>query len=176
MYLTGGQFKGHKIEVPKSAKPTLSKVRESVFNMLLQYDLEDNKFLDMFAGSAIMGLEAISRGYQVKEIEIDKKTIVTIKNNYSKIKQAPDIFIGDCLKFKGEKFDIIYIDPPWQNDYSPIIKKAYELLNKNGIIIVEHDNQMDLDLKQIVKSLDIPLSIVKSKKYGRCLIDILKIC
>ena len=143
--------------------------------MLLQYELNDNKFLDMFAGSAIMGLEAISRGYQVKEIEIDRKTIATIKLNYSKIKQTPDIFIGDCLKFKGDKFDIIYMDPPWQNNYQPIIKKAYELLNENGIIIIEHDKQLKIDLEEIIKNLDIPLSIVKSKKYGRCLIDILKI-
>ena len=45
MYLTGGQYKGHKIEVPKNVKPTLSKVRESVFNILMQYDLSGNKFL-----------------------------------------------------------------------------------------------------------------------------------
>ena len=62
MYLTGGQFKGSKIEIPKSAKPTLSKVRESVFNMLVSYANYGDKFLDMFAGSAIMGLEALSRG------------------------------------------------------------------------------------------------------------------
>ena len=68
MNLTGGQFKGLKIEVPNNTKPTLSKVRESVFNILFQYDLKEKKFLDLFAGSAIMGLEALSRGFIVKEV------------------------------------------------------------------------------------------------------------
>ena len=48
MYLTAGQFKGTKIEVPSDVKPTLSKVRESIFNMLMQYEVYDNTFLDMF--------------------------------------------------------------------------------------------------------------------------------
>ena len=59
MYLTAGQYKGTKIDVPNSVKPTLSKVRESIFNMLLQFELEDNSFLDMFCGSGIMGMEAV---------------------------------------------------------------------------------------------------------------------
>ena len=85
MYLTGGQYKGNKIEVPKSAKPTLSKVRESVFNILMPFYKIDSKFLDMFAGSAIMGLEALSRGYEVKEIEINPKSAELIKKNYAKV-------------------------------------------------------------------------------------------
>ena len=55
MYLTAGQFKGRKIEVPKNVQPTLSKVRESVFNILLQYDLSGNKFLNMFLFLNIIG-------------------------------------------------------------------------------------------------------------------------
>ena len=174
MYLTGGQFKGHKIEVPQNTKPTLSKVRESIFNMLIQYELNGNKFLDMFAGSAIMGLEAISRGYEVKELEINPKTIQIIKKNYQKIKKAPDITLCNSLNFKGDFYDIIYIDPPWNENYQPIISKAQELLNKNGIIIIEYDKQNDINIQEILKQINSPLNIVKSKKYGRCLIDILR--
>ena len=175
MYLTGGQFKGHKIDVPKSAKPTLSKVRESVFNMLSSISLEDNLFLDMFAGSAIMGLEALSRGFRVFEVEINPKSAQIIKNNYSKIKQKPNLTITNALLFSPkEKFDIIYLDPPWQNDYTPIIKKADELLKDKGVIIVEYDKQNNIDLKKIIQNNDFKLTIIKSKKYGRCLIDFLR--
>ena len=167
MYLTAGQYKGTKIDIPKSAKPTLSKVRESVFNILAQFDTKDNKFLDMFSGSAIMGLEALSRGYIVTEIEINPKTANLIKKNYEKIKVKPNITICDALKYKGEKFNIIYIDPPWNMDYIPIIKKAIELLNEKGILIIEHDKKIDFDL------FNNSLELVKSKKYGRCLIDFL---
>ena len=119
MYLTGGQYKGSKIEAPKSARPTLSKVRESVFNILMAYAQENSSFLDMFAGSGIMGLEALSRGYKVKEIEINSKNAELIKKNYAKIKKKPDLTKANALNYKTEtKFDIIYIDPPWQADYS----------------------------------------------------------
>ena len=165
MYLTGGEFKGYKIDVPKSARPTLSKVRESIFNMLDNLE-HGNKFLDMFAGSAIMGLEAASRGYGVVEIEIDKKAIEIIKKNYSKINADVKIINCNALKYKGEAFDIIYIDPPYEYNYKPIIQKAYELLNDYGLMIIEHDKNIDFS--------DFELEKLKSKKYGRCLVDILR--
>ena len=165
MYLTGGQFKGYKVETPKSARPTLSKVRESIFNMLDNLE-HGQTFLDMFAGSAIMGLEALSRGYIVKELEIDKKTAEIIKKNYEKTKIKPDLTIIDALKYKERKFNIIYIDPPWSNNYKPIILKALELLEDYGLIIIEHDNTIDFG--------EFPLLELKSKKYGRCLINILR--
>lgn len=176
MYLTGGQYKGLKIETAKTAKPTLSKVRESVFNILFQYDTKEKKFLDMFSGSGIMGLEAVSRGYNVKAFEINQKSAKTIKKNYEKLKLKADVLVCNALKFEGEKFNIIYLDPPWDMDYSPIIKKACELLERDGLIIVEHDKQKSLDIENIIKTNNIPLKIIKSKKYGRCLIDILSNC
>ena len=165
MYLTGGQFKGYKIETPKSARPTLSKVRESIFNMLDNIE-HGQTFLDMFAGSALMGLEAYSRGYCVKEIELDRKAAAVIKKNYEKIGAKADLTIGNALNYKERKFDIIYIDPPWDKNYKPIILKAVELLEDYGLLIVEHDNIIDFG--------EFPLLELKSKKYGRCLINILR--
>lgn len=176
MYLTGGQFKGIKIEMPNSARPTLSKVRESVFNILFQYDTKENKFLDMFAGSGLMGLEALSRGYKVKELEINPKSAAIIKKNYKKINIEPDITICNSLKYKDEKFNVIYLDPPWDMDYRPVIKKACELLEKEGIIVVEHDLKKELNLKDIIDKECLKLEIIKSKRYGRCLIDLLLLC
>ncbi len=175
MYLTGGQFKGRKINVPKNTKPTLSKVRESVFNILAQYNFVDPTFLDMFAGSAIMGLEALSRGYKVKELEINPKTVHIIKENYARLSLTPDLTICDSIKYVSEIcFDIIYIDPPWSLDYIPIINKAIELTNKNSLIIVEYDKIRDINLNMIIKENNFNLEIIKSKTYGRCLIDILR--
>lgn len=176
MYLTAGQYKGHKIEVPKDVKPTLSKVRQSVFNILEQYDLSGNNFLDMFSGSAIMGLEAISRGYNVVELEINPKTALIIKNNYKNLKLKPNLIICDSLKYQTDiKFDVIYIDPPWDKDYKPIILKAYSLLDNKGVIILEYDKTKNIDIQSILNELNINIDLVKSKKYGRCLLAILKI-
>lgn len=171
MYLTGGQYKGRKIEVPTNVKPTLSKVRQGVFNMLNQY--EYNSFLDMFAGSGLMGLEAISRGYNVKEIEQNPKNATIIKKNYQNINLKADIAIIDALKYKdNSKYDVIYIDPPWDMDYEKIIKKAQDLLEKDGIIVVEFDEQRHIDIQNILDNINSPLNVVKAKKYGRCLISL----
>lgn len=174
MYLTAGLFKGNKIEVPKSAKPTLSKVRESVFNILMPDFKEGQKFLDMFAGSAIMGLEALSRGYTVKELEINPKSAALIRKNYEKIRQKPDLTVVNSLNYKTEeKFDVIYLDPPWDADYSVIIKKACSLLSPEGKIVAEFDDLKKIDIEKITKENNLPLEVVKSKKYGRVRIEIL---
>lgn len=175
MYLTAGQFKGRKIQVPPNIQPTLSKVRESVFNILLQYNLLDNKFLNMFSGSAIMGLEAISRGYSVTELEINPKVGAIIKSNYKSLKLTPNLIICDSLKYQtNEKYDVIYADPPWESDYKPIIIKASKLLAPNGVIILEYDKTKNIDIQAILNELNIDINMVKSKKYGRCLLAILR--
>lgn len=176
MYLTGGQYKGQKIETAQSARPTLSKVRESVFNILIQYDTKEEKFLDMFAGSGIMALEAASRGYKVTVLELNPKSVKIIKKNCEKLKLKIDITLCNSLRYQGGKFNIIYLDPPWENDYSLIIKKANELLEEGGLIIVEHDANKKNDLISIIEKEELNLQIIKSKKYGRCLIDILSNC
>ncbi len=171
MYLTGGQYKGRKIEVPTNVKPTLSKVRQGVFNMLNQY--EYNSFLDMFAGSGLMGLEAVSRGYKVKEIELSAKNANIIKKNYQNIGLFADITIANALQYKDSaKYDIIYIDPPWDMDYEKIIKKAQDMLENDGIIVIEFDEQRHIDIQNILNNINSPLNVVKAKKYGRCLISL----
>lgn len=66
MIITAGKFKGQKVQAPDEniTRPTLSKVRMSIFNTLqAMIDFDNNSFLDMYAGSGIMGLEALSRGF-----------------------------------------------------------------------------------------------------------------
>ena len=173
MYLTAGQFKGIKIDVPNNVKPTLSKVRQGVFNMLFSMG-EYNSFLDMFTGSGLMALEAYSRGYEVVALEKNNANIKIINSNFSKTNSKTKVINIDSLKFtSNSKFDVIYLDPPWDMDYSLIIKKAKDLLNSNGVIVVEYDNQRNIDLGNIIRTNNLNLSILKTKKYGRCLISLL---
>lgn len=168
MYLTGGQYKGYKILVPDNVKPTLSKVRQGVFNMLSQFEFENNTFLDMFAGSSLMGLEALSRGYKVIELEINPKNAGLIKKNYEKTGIKPEIIVTNSLNYKTDKkFDIVYIDPPWDMDYLKIIEKAQNLKSGNGIIIVEYDGVRNINIQEILDKEYISLKLLKIKKYGR---------
>ena len=86
MIITGGKYKGRKILAPdeKITRPTLSKVRQGVFNTLFSLigDFEDKCFLDLFGGSGVMGLEALSRGFvEVTVFEKKPKVAQILKKN-----------------------------------------------------------------------------------------------
>ena len=95
MNITAGIYKGQKITAPDEniTRPTLSKVRMSVFNTLqAMMDFENSSFLDMYSGSGIMGLEALSRGFsRVVSIEKNKKVYSVIKSNFKKFEKDNDL-------------------------------------------------------------------------------------
>lgn len=164
MNITSGKYKGQKITAPDEniTRPTLSKVRMGVFNTLQAIiDFQGKSFLDMYAGSGIMGLEAVSRGFaKAVLIEKNKKVYSVIKNNIKKYETDADIKLisGDSLKICknfNEKFDVIYIDPPY---FSGIYEKSLESALKisSGIIILEHVTELDLSA----------VKLIKQKKYG----------
>ena len=174
MNITGGKYNRQKITAPDEniTRPTLSKVRMSVFNTLgAIIDFNGKSFLDMYAGSGIMGLEAISRGFEnLVAIEKNKKVYNIIKSNFEKYQGENEIklILGDSLKIcqkLEQKFDVIYIDPPY---FSGIYEKSIKAVRNisNNIIILEH-----------VTEIDIPadFEVIKQKKYGDKFITFLKI-
>lgn len=179
MNITAGKYKGQKITAPDEniTRPTLSKVRMSVFNTLqAMIDFEGASFLDMFSGSGIMGLEALSRGFsKVVMFEKNKKVFNIIKSNIKKYEKDNDIklIFGDSLKsneifrLKAQndvKFNIIYIDPPY---YSGVYEQSLQIASKicDGIIILEHVIELDLT----------EYNVLKQKKYGDKYITFIKI-
>lgn len=171
MNITAGIFKGQKIIAPdeKITRPTLSKVRMSVFNTLQAIiDFEGKSFLDMYAGSGIMGLEAISRGFE-KALAFEKhpKVAQIIKNNFKKFPRHPKLKIGDAVKLSqnlNEKFDVIYIDPPY---FSGIYENSLEAAIKiaKNVIILEH--VIDIDFTKY--------KVLKQKKYGEKYVTFLEV-
>lgn len=162
MNITAGIFKGQKITAPdeKITRPTLSKVRMSVFNTLqAMIDFDGKTFLDMYAGSGIMGLEALSRGFSyAMAFEKHPKAAMIIKNNYKKFTPHPELYTGDALKLikKTDKtFDVIYIDPPY---FSGIYEASLEVVKPiaQNIVILEHVTDVDFS----------NFEIIKQKKYG----------
>ena len=179
MKIISGKYKGRVLEGFDIAgtRPTMDRVKESLFAMIQSY-LEDATVLDLFAGSGNLGIEALSEGAkEIYLVDKNKKACQVIKRNVNKIGiEASDIFCGDyksALKKYQEqsiKFDIIFLDPPYQTD---LVKKSmeviekYELLSKNGIIVAESNT-----LDKIIYSDK--LEIVKSRKYGDKVVAILK--
>lgn len=162
MIITAGEFKGRKIKAPDEniTRPTLSKVRMSVFNTLQAImEFEGKSFLDMYAGSGIMGLEALSRGFKnAVAIEKNPKIANIIKYNFKNFEFSPKLIIGDSIKVtqkSNEKFDVIYIDPPYFSGIYESSLLAIKNIQK-GIIIIEHVTDVDFN----------GFEIIKQKKYG----------
>jgi len=164
MNITAGIYKGRRIIAPDETitRPTLSKVRMSVFNTLQSItDFEKCSFLDMYAGSGIMGIEALSRGFEkVVMIEKNKKVFNIIKTNLKNFEKESRIrlILGDSIKVcakLSEKFDVIYIDPPY---YSGIYESSLAAAAKisRGMVILEHVTAIDFS----------GYNLIKQKKYG----------
>lgn len=123
MHIIGGTYKHRKIIVPKgsSTRPTSSQLREALFNICQNY-IEEARFLDLFAGSGAIGVEALSRGaVHATFIDNSKESIRCIKKNLEilKLEASGQIFFGDVfsimekLNKQGKQYDIIYADPPY---------------------------------------------------------------
>ncbi len=161
MIITGGEYKGRKIITPdeKITRPTLSKVRMGVFNTLFSIigDFEGKSFLDVFGGSGVMGLEALSRGFKnVLVFEKNPQSANIIKKNYEAVRLKANLKVGDSLKFLknlDRDFDVIYIDPPYM---SGIYEQIFSLIKTNGIIIAEHSSHI------YPKGFE----LIKTKNYG----------
>ena len=134
MIITGGKYKGRKVSAPdeKITRPTLSKVRQGVFNVLFSEigNFEGKCFLDLFGGSGIMGLEALSRDFdKVVVFEKNPKSAQIIKRNYSTLGLRPNLKIGDSLKLitkLEQDFDVIYVDPPY---YSGVYEEVFSIFD-----------------------------------------------
>ena len=124
--IIGGIFKGRLLKAPTGplARPTMSMMRKSVFDICQSY-ISDAHFLDLFACSGAMGIEALSRGAShATFIEKDKKTLQLLHENIKTlgIEKQTTVLSGDALtlvKKLTSTYDIIYIDPPYPLTESP---------------------------------------------------------
>jgi len=163
MRIISGKYKGkilkeYKIE---GTRPTMDRIKESVFAMI-QNKILNSKCLDLFCGSGSLGIEALSNGAtECYFVDKNKKIIDILKFNTKDIQGC--VLINkdykDALKNFNEKFDIIFLDPPYDlfliNDAIKKIKD-YDLLNKNGLIVCEYTKE----------KIDDFYPVFKEKKYG----------
>lgn len=159
MHIIAGKFKNHILAVPtgNQTRPTSSRLRETLFN-ICQHAIEGAAFLDLFAGSGAMGLEALSRGAKSSTfVDISQAAHRCIAKNIENlhIQGNATVIISDVLEAmqklssKGQKFDIIYADPPYAETgrregrctaYSLQILEAIDrlpLLNEHGRLFIE---------------------------------------
>ena len=182
MRIISGTARGTKLFTleGETTRPTLDRVKESMFN-IIQNEVQNSIFIDLFSGSGAIGLEAASRGAKrVILCDKSKRAINIINKNIEKthLKEKVELYNLDyelLLKTKiKEQADIIYIDPPYKSDFALkavniILEKR--LVNENSTIIIETDEE-----EKILRELEkIEIKITDKRKYGRAILIFLKI-
>ena len=172
MRITGGIHRGRVLKVPDGldVRPTQDRVREALFNILM-HDIAGARFLDVFAGSGAVGLEAMSRGAaSVAFVERNPRHIAYIKSNAAMLKLAPEIIQADAYQylagFSGNPFDIVYADPPYalgeEQGFEVVLKNLAErnVLKPDGLFIAETTFRMS--------ATDLPgWNLCRDREYGK---------
>ena len=171
MRVISGKAKGIPLQSPRgyAIRPTTDKVKGTIFNRLMNIYPEDI-VLDLYAGAGGMGIEFLSRGAEVvKLVEMDREHCRLIEENLRKTSLTGEVICNDVeaslrkFAIEGVKFDIIFMDPPYEQCIAQKtlqLLDSLQLLKKNGMIIVEHEAELSLDL-----SFE-QFSFVDDRKYG----------
>ncbi|MFA6142303.1 MAG: 16S rRNA (guanine(966)-N(2))-methyltransferase RsmD [Candidatus Omnitrophota bacterium] len=173
MRIIGGEYRSRVLQMPKGAevRPTQDRVREAIFNIL--GDIAGKSVLDLYAGSGAFGLEAISRGAAhatfvdnnarcLTAIEQNIETLAIPEPKYEIVRSNVSIVLPRFDR-DGEKFDIIFMDPPYHKELAKnclINIDYYDILSGFGLIIVEHfkKDSLEADLNTLEK--------ITERKYG----------
>src|SRR4030042_1216009 len=154
MRIISGTSEGRKLATPKSQaiRPTSDRVKESIFNILGK-EVEGKVVLDLFAGTGNLGIEALSRGAKkALFVEKGRQALRLIQRNLFQfgMKGQSEILPKDVsraigiLKQRGESFDLILMDPPYEKG---LIQKtllklhAYKIYHEDSILVIEHDRR-----------------------------------
>ena len=177
MRIIGGNFKGKKILEPKDkeTRPLKDLTKESIFNIInhsnkFSIELEKSYVLDLFSGTGSFGLECLSRKVRhVCFVENYIGILPILKNNLSNLKTVKNysiieknILIDIDFLEKKEKFDIIFLDPPYkEKEINTIINNLYKFktLKPDGIIIIHRHKKEEDNFPDKFK-------IIEEKKYG----------
>lgn len=158
MRVIAGSARGHNLKMPKGGetRPAMDRVKGSLFSILSQR-LEGCRFLDLFAGSGSLGIEALSRGAAFAAfVDQSPHCAHTIRENlqHTKLLEKAGIFREDCLSFLKRRelppFDLVCIDPPYLKGLlDPILERIPEcpLFYERTIFIIERQKKDDLKLK-----------------------------
>ncbi|TDM15010.1 16S rRNA (guanine(966)-N(2))-methyltransferase RsmD [Macrococcus bovicus] len=175
MRVIAGKYKKLKIEAAPgmTSRPTTDKIKENIFNILGPLD---GMGLDLFAGSGGLGIEGLSRGLEsVIFVDGSKEAVTAIRKNIEAIDEQVEVYRNDAfralkaLKKRDIKFDIIFLDPPYQKG---LLNQAleqietFQLLKPDGLIMCECGKDERVNPRSF--------SLIKEEIYGTVKISILK--
>ena len=152
MRVITGSARGRRLETlfgEEVTRPTTESVKEALFSMI-QFELEDRKILDLFAGSGQLGIEALSRGARhCTFLENNRDAVRVVENNVSHcgFKEISNIVFGDAVSFlmRKDNFDIAFVDPPYNMGLvEKCLPLLLKLMSEDGIVVCETSAGEDL--------------------------------
>jgi 16S rRNA (guanine(966)-N(2))-methyltransferase RsmD len=156
--IIAGRGKGRRLKMPTGleTRPTAARLRQSLFDILAP-ELPGSRFLDAFAGSGAIGLEALSRGAaRVVFVDVSGPAIAAIRENVAALAAAGgdvQVLRQDArlalaaLADSGVRFDVVYLDPPYDSGlYEEVLEivSAMGLLREGGVAVAEHFHKRGL--------------------------------
>jgi len=173
-----GSARGRKLKVPAglAVRPTADRVKEALFN-ILRDQVPGCRFLDLFAGSGSIGIEALSRGAGAAVfVETNHRHAAMIKENLKAtgLEQCARLIpakVAEALRLlaeEGQAFNLIFLDPPYLKNLEAVTMAdidRYQLLKPEGLIIVESSKRDCLP-----ESVD-SLKLLRTEKYGDTLLS-----
>ena len=177
MRVISGSARGSKLFCPEgpAIRPTHDRVKEALFSML-GMQVARASVLDLFAGTGALGIEALSRGASSAVfVDVSPASLKVVEDNLNKthLDESATLINSDFSTYlanTNEKFDLIFIDPPYSKAFLlPALKTIAQrkLLNENGIIYCETDTEPPAELTDW-------FCVHRDKKYGRARILLLK--
>ena len=152
-------------------RPTTDRTKETLFNVLQPW-VPGARFLDLYAGSGGIGIEALSRGaVHAVFVEQARKAVQVIEDNLTFTKLKPDATVLQdsvmhalsVLHGKGETFDCIFMDPPYNHEYEKEVLtflSTHSMVREEGIIVVEASRQTDLSYVT-----ELGFTVIREKVY-----------
>ena len=175
MRITGGEFGGRNLKVPKSdaIRPTQDRVREALFN-IIQFEVPGCDFLDLFAGSGAVGLEALSRGAKSATfVDANRRHLAVLKENLDSCRvqsTAVAVAAADAYRwiatYSGPGFSIGFADPPYalgeEKGYAAVLATLAErgVIREGGLFVAE--------MTAVQKAVETPgWELIRDRTYGK---------
>ncbi len=148
--IIGGEWRGRRIEIAEgtAVRPTPDRVRETLFNWLRE-SLVGAHCLDLFAGTGVLGFEALSLGAAgACLVEQDAKLVEALRATAGKLGATPRIVRRDALAFLREpsaaRFDVVFLDPPYAAPLDPFLAVLPPWLAARAVVYVERPQSAGL--------------------------------
>ncbi len=153
MRIIAGDMRSRKLKAPEGmdTRPTADRVKEALFS-IIQGRLYGARVLDLYAGSGALALEALSRGAESAVlVDMGQKACRAISANIetlaygdrARLLRMADTAAIAALKKAGDRFDLIFLDPPYRMDTAPVCEKIVEagLMMEGAVIVAEHSRE-----------------------------------